>query len=102
MKVASSVYCRYLERGKKFYAKYYGGDGKIFRTITLKATTKVKAVVEAKQHLDQGILSQTNNPYVIDFYKKFLSSILYIFGVKLDKGIFFLTSTFGILKSMFS
>jgi len=73
MKAAFSVYCRHLERGKKFYAKYYGGDGKIFRTITLKATTKVKAVVEAKQHLDQGVLSQTNNPYVIDFCKEFWS-----------------------------
>lgn len=73
MKSAFSVYYRHLEKGKKFYAKYYGGDGKIFRTIMLKATTKVKAVIEAKQRLDQGVLSQKNNPYVIDFCKAFWS-----------------------------
>jgi hypothetical protein len=46
MNSACSAYCQHLEKGKKYYAKYYGGDGKIFRAITLKATTKVKAVIE--------------------------------------------------------
>ena len=36
VKSAFSVYRRHLEKGKKFYAKYYRGEGRVVRTITLK------------------------------------------------------------------
>ncbi len=38
MKAAFSVYCQQLGKGKKFYAKYYGGDGKITRTMLSPST----------------------------------------------------------------
>jgi hypothetical protein len=71
VKSAFSVYCRHLEKGKKFYAKYYGGEGRIVRTITLKATIKAKAIVEAKSYLDKGIVPQTDDPYVLEFCESF-------------------------------
>jgi len=55
----------------KFCARYFDGDGRLIKTVTLKATTRPKALLEAGKLKDRGMATRDSATLVLEYLLDF-------------------------------